>query len=252
MTADPAAWNFVVVSVDAKVPYADVVAYAAAQQRQVREHFAPTWQLPTTTVVRAAYPGSPRVPGEVVVYLHDQATAGSDAGTLAYHTTEPDGTPACPVFCGLAEALGEHWTKAASHEVLETLGDPRLRRCVEVSDGSIWDVEVCDRVEQDEYQVDGVWLSNFNTPECFEPPDQWPPGMKFDWMALSTAPNQVRPGGYAQKYAGSKWVNVGELSAYRAAVRDAGVGRGARRASRHAPWWRVAARWLDQLAWRGN
>ena len=241
--ADPAVWNFAVLLVEAKLAPQEVAAYAAAQQRQVREHFAPAWQLPATTTVRVITDRAQAAPGEVVVYLHDDVTPGSPAGALAYHTQEPDGTPACHVFCGLAEKCFEVWTKASSHEVLETLGDPRVRRCVEVlTDGSIWDVEVCDRVEQDQYPIDGVLLSNFCTPECFEPPDSPPPGTKYDYMGLCTSPNQVRPGGYAQKYVpGTGWSQVGQMSEYRGTLADAGIGRIVRREARNPaprPWWR--------------
>lgn len=232
--ADPAVWNFAVLVVEAKLAAADVAAYAAAQQRQVREHFAPAWQLPQTTIVRVIADKSQAQPGEVVVYLHDDVTPGAPSGAIAYHCQEPDGTPACHVFCGLAARCFEVWTKAASHEVLETLADPRLRQCVEVlTDGSIWDTEVCDRVEQDQYPIDGVLLSNFCTPECFQPPDSLA-GVKFDYMGLCTAPNQVRPGGYAQKYVpGTGWSTTGQMSEYRATLADAGIGRVARREARN-------------------
>lgn len=233
----PAAWNFVVVEVDSGTASAEVAAYAAAQQRQVREHFAPTWQLPETSVVRVAANQQDVQPGEVEVRLLKNPTM---QGAIAYHAQKPDGTPICYVFVGLSLQLGQPWTVPASHEVLETLGDPRLRRCVEMmTDGSIWDTEVCDRVEQDWYQIDGVWLSNFNTPECFEPDASPAPGTKFDWLGKSTAPNQVRPGGYAQKYAGTKWSQVGQMSAYRQALADLGLGRVTRRAGRRKRSWVV-------------
>lgn len=241
--ADPVVWNFAVLIVEAKLTAAEVTAYAAAQQRQVREHFAPAWQLPVTTTVRFISVKSQAVPGEVIVYLHDDVTPGAPDGAIAYHCQEPDGTPACHVFCGLAARCFEIWTKAASHEVLETLGDPRLRRCVEmITDGSIWDTEICDRVEQDQYPIDSIVMSNFNTPEAFEPPTAAFAGMKYDYMGLSTSPNQVRTGGYAQKYvSGTGWSQVGEMSEYRATLAGAGIGRTVRRQARNPSprsWWR--------------
>lgn len=228
---------FVVVDVDAGVPLADRVAYAAAQQRQLREHFASMWDgLGSDATVRAATPDAqPRV-GEIVIQLLKNPPADV-TGALAFHSTQPDGTPICYVFVGLLASIGEGWTSAASHEVLEVLGDPRLRLCVEMSDGTIWDHEVCDRVENSSYSIDGVLLSDFNSPEAFEPPSSRA-SVRYDWLGLSSSPNQVLPGGYAQKLDLSKgWTQIqnGELSPYRAEMLRLGLSRGARRGLRLAP-----------------
>jgi hypothetical protein len=62
-------------------------------------------------------------------------------------------------------------------------------------------------------------------------------GGAYDWLNLSTAPNQVRPGGYAQQYTtGQGWQQVTDAhvppSAYRQQLRALGISRGAVRASR--------------------
>lgn len=227
-------FDFVVVDVDAGVSLAERQAYAAAQQRQVREHWAPAWQGDPTSVVRVATPDSPAQPGEVQVRLLKTPTQD---GALGYHDQLPDGTPVIYVFVELAKSYGDAWTSVASHEVLEVLGDPRLRRCVEAGDGTVWDSECCDRVEQSNYLVDGVLLSNFNTPECFEPP---PAGTAaYDYLKISSSPNQVLPGGYAQEYrTGAGWTQHGQMSAYRSHLLKMGIGRAARRLARRRPWWR--------------
>ena len=133
--------DFVVVDVDAGVPLAEREAYAAAQQRQLREHFAPLWDgLGESSCVRAATPATPPLAGEVEIRLQKTVTM---QGALAYHDCKPDGTPICYVFTELIEQAGDTWTSAASHEVLETMGDARLHLCVELDDGTIWDREVC-------------------------------------------------------------------------------------------------------------
>ena len=224
-------WQFVVLDAGGSVPAADIVRYAAAQQRQILEHWSGYWRSWGT--VRAGASSTDVRPTEVEVRLLDQPTLD---GALGYHDCKPDGTPIIYVFVGLCRDLGEDWTSVASHEVLEVLGDPYLRLLVEAVDGSIWDREVCDRVEQDSYEIDGVKLSNFNTPACFEPPDNHPAGTKYDYLGLSTGPNEVRPGGYAQKLdpATGKWTQVGQMSAYRTALASCGLSRGARRAARRA------------------
>lgn len=217
--------TIVVVDIDAKVPLIERQAYAAAQQRQLREHLAPVWGLDPLVSVRVATPDAPPAVGEAQLQLIDQPTMD---GALGYHDALPDGTPIDYIFVGLARQLGEAWTSVASHEALEMSVDPFGRRAVQMSDG-FWDQEVADRVERTTYSVDGVLLSNFNTPQCFEPPTNRA-GVKYDWLGLSTRENQVLAGGYAQRFDPKKgWTQVGTASAYRTAIAQCGASRGARR-----------------------
>ena len=233
-------FDFVVVDIDAQTPLPERQAYAAAQQRQLREHIAPAWQGDATMCVRVATPDSAPRPGEVQIRLIGTAPKDQQ-GALGYHAALPDGTPVIYVFLDLALLYGDAWTSIASHEVCEVIGDPRLRLCVEMPDG-IWDREIADRVEGDSYYMDSVQLSNFNYPEAFEPPDDRS-GVQYDQMNLSTAPNQVRPGGYAQHFdPKTGWSQVGEMRGYREHLASLGLGRSARRQDRFTPplsWWRL-------------
>lgn len=229
--------TFVVVDVDAKVPLDERHAYAKAQQRQIHFDYATHWGR--TGSVRVATPDSPPRANEIEVRLINKPTM---SGAVGYHDCKPDGTPIAYVFVGLARDLGMKWTTVASHEVLEIMGDPLLRNAIEMTDG-FWDCEVCDRVEQEEYTVLGVALSNFNYPEAFQPPQELT-GVKFDAMGTSTKPNEVRPGGYAQKFDPKKgWVQVGQMSAYRKTLSDMGLSRGARRRKRY----HVKGTWVTRL-----
>jgi len=101
-----------------------------------------------------------------------------------------------------------------------------------MDDGSIYDCEAADRVEADSYDIDGVTVSNFNTPECFEPPKNLH-GVKFDYLGLSTKPNEIRPGGYAQKFdVHTGWHQIGLMRPYRVVLKNMGMGRGLRRVTR--------------------
>ncbi len=215
----------VIVDVDAHITLTEKVAYAHAQTRQVVEHFSPAFG--PTSVLRVATPEAPAKPGEIQLRLLNKPTMD---GAIGYHDETSDGMPIAYIFCGLAKSLGEAWTSVASHEVLELLADPLLRRAVMMNDG-FWDQEISDRVEQDSYLIDGVKLSNFNLPECFEPPKNMK-GVKFDFMGLSKKPNEVRPGGYAQHFDPAKgWVQItnGEMSAYRTTLSKLAIGRSAQR-----------------------
>ena len=225
--------KFVVVDLSGSISHQDLAAYCAAQQEQLRGHYSNCYdQDAYYDQVRMATPRVPARPGEVGIFLHpDSSQAPEDA--LGVHELSKAGVPLAHVYLDLAKQSGDPWQSIASHEALEARADPRLRLCVELDDGSIWDREICDRVEADTYQVLGVPMSNFNTPECFEPT----PGLvqKYDWMGLSTSPNEIRPGGYAQKYDPAKgWTMVGAMRPYRAAVHALGRTRAARRLARAA------------------
>lgn len=219
--------GIVIVDIDAGLTLAERKEYAAAQQAQLVEDLCPAWDIEPLHV-RAADPSDLPRPGEIQVQLMNKPTLD---GALGYHDSMPDGTPIAYVFVGLAKQFGDEWTSVSSHEVCEFTVDPYLRRAVQMEDG-FWDVEVCDRVEQESYVKSGITLSNFNTPACFEPPT-FREGIRYDFLGLSTKPNEVRPGGYAQHFDTAKgWVQLtnGHMSDYRVELRALAMSRGARRA----------------------
>lgn len=216
-----ALWAFVVVDVDVGLPADEVHAYAQAQQSQIIEDWAPFWK--SWGMVRVGDKLGPQE-DEIEIRLMKHPTID---GALGFHDRKPDGTPIIYVFVELAQAQGDTWTSVASHEVLEVLGDPYLQLCVQIDD-VFWDREVCDRVEADSYVKLGVTLSNFNTPDAFEPGKTG--GERYDFLGLSTAPNQIRKGGYAQRFdTATGWSHAGEMRGYRAQLARLGLSRGARR-----------------------
>ena len=218
--------SVVLVDVDCHLAPADVSAVAAALQRQVLEHFSQSWSVVCS--VRAATPTVPARPDEIQIRLVKVPTM---AGALGYHDVTDAGVPIAYVFPELVDH-GDHWSSVASHELLELLGDPGIHLCVELDNGTIWDLEACDRVESSSYLIDGVQVSNFNTRDAFEPPKK---GARYDWLGLSTAPNQILPGGYAQRFdRDAGWTMVGMQRGYRKAVAAMGLSRGARRRARTA------------------
>jgi hypothetical protein len=269
------AMNFVIVD-NSKAIHRDVlVRYAAAQQRQLREHFAACYDgAGCDDEVIVFDPAHPAPAGAIQILLHPIAPVASD-NALGVHDRAPTGTPTIDVYLDLIARSGDRWESVASHEVLETRADPRLHACVELDDGTIWDREICDRVEAESYEVDGVPLSNFNTPECFEPPQGHTKRagsiddltrlimtlpepartraveatkdsgricvydgrlyISYDWMGLSTRPNEIRSGGYAQQYNPRRgWTSHGAMRSYRQELATRGLSRAATRRSRSA------------------
>jgi hypothetical protein len=76
--------------------------------------------------------------------------------------------------------LVEGWSRDFSHELIEMLEDPTLEVRY-VHDGSTWQREIADPVEGLGYRLDGVYVSDFVTP-------QW-------YAGASTGPNLLCQGG---------------------------------------------------------
>ncbi len=216
----------VIVNVDTDVTDQDITRGAAALQRQVLEHFFPRWGVPAT--VRAAAASGAPGPDDWVLQLRRTPTLD---GALGVHQVTLDNRPALFDFPVLDAQDGVPWTVTASHEVLETLADPWLRRGVQDDDGVWWAVEICDAVEADTYEIDGVRVSNFCLPAWGEPRGIRP-GVTYDHMGLCTRPWEVRAGGYAQRFepATGTWNQVGQMRPAKRTLHGLGLGRTARRA----------------------
>lgn len=222
--------SIAIVDVDSGVPIDEIQKVAAALQRQVREHFAPAWGIGDLAIVHGVLSVAPRNVGPDEWRLELRKVPTID-GALGYHDETADGMPLLYVFPELCAQDGTTWSSCASHEILEALADPYLRRLVQLNDGRIAALEACDQVEALSYEIDGVQVSNFNTPANFEPPKNLA-GVTFDYLGKQTAPFQVLDGGYAQVLDPTRgWVQLGTSRSYRRRVAELGLSRGVRRAS---------------------
>jgi len=206
---------------------------ANALTKQANLHFAlpPPFGYGVGATVRVATPKTPPKPDEWVLGLFSEP---DQPDALGYHDQSEHGLPMLKVFPMLDTQDGTSWSVTASHEVLETLADPNLARCAQAPDGKFWAYEVCDAVETDTYEIDGVTLSNFVLPPYFEPPAKLD-GVKFDHMGLIKKPYEIRPGGYGQYWSTNGWKQVLAHKGPRAArlkIGEMRIGRGAHRAGR--------------------
>jgi hypothetical protein len=235
--------KFAIIDLTGKLAAADLAAYAVAQETQLRQDVAPLHEgVGSDAAVRAIAGAAELEPGEVPVYWNANApTDAASAGAIALHDRLPDGTPIINGYADLAAESDDPWTAVLSHEVIETLIDPDLDGCCELSDGTIIDHEACDRVQAQSYEKNGVTLSSFNSRWCFAPPagGALPPGEKYDFLGSSTSGNQTMPGGYSQTFtSGEGWRMVEDdmvpQSLYRRRLHELGLSRRARRAARAA------------------
>jgi hypothetical protein len=155
---------------------------ANAIQRQVTEHFEPVWGA---SAIVSAFPTVDDVPeGYATVAITGQPLP---LGRGGFHY--PDGGAGALVQYDGADGS---WTIAASHEILEMIADPLGTRYVfapsladdkrnkpEDSDGDVDEkrerqgmveylVEVCDPVQADSYDIDGIWVSDFIFPAFYD------------------------------------------------------------------------------------
>ena len=194
--------DILVVNKSALIGDKDIVPVIAALNKLVLLDFAPRWGTPGML-----YYGSAPV-GASVFTLQDSL---DNPNALAYHVDENN------VIAGFidvkgSEASGTPWPLPLGHEFLETLADPL---CSRMAPNDIDIVEVCDPVEEDTWEIDGVPITNFVYPNYFGFDDS---GAPWDKMGNLTGPAPVlRPGGYIMQLVGSQWTNTyGDRKGYMA------------------------------------
>ena len=92
--------------------------------------------------------------------------------SIGYHFVD-NKVPHIVIFAGLAQQGGIPWTMTFSHELLESLVDPKDETIFKIGN-DIYEPEICDPVQYQAYPIDGVWVSNFVTPEWFDKPPRTP------------------------------------------------------------------------------
>jgi hypothetical protein len=179
-----------IVSETADLSVGSVIRVAAAIQKQVIRDFAPAWGVSATVSAFARLEDVPPDYWRILI-----VTAIDVAGLEGTHQDQ-NGQPYALV------RLDSQWPSTASHECLEMLADPSGNRLVggpsvQPEQGLVrYLVEVCDPLQgaTNGYQVDGVMLADFYTPQYFESAPT--PGVRYCVTGRITRPLQVLPGGY--------------------------------------------------------
>ncbi len=171
------------------VPFDEVTRVAAALQIQVSRDFEPVWEIKASVAAFQTLDDLPVGTWPVMIVNHVDGAAGIHL--------DDDGEP-----FALAEAGPiDEWPLTASHEVLEMLVDPLGRRLTNGASkngaGTVrYLVEVCDPSEarQFGYDIDGIFVSDFYTPQFFD--TQQTPGVRYSFREAVKQPLQVLRGGY--------------------------------------------------------
>jgi hypothetical protein len=166
----------------------ELTRVGAALQKQVTRDFAKLWKVRSTVSAFASLDDVPIDYWPVIIVEDVEGAAG-------VHLDE-QGQPFALV------EIGDEWSATASHETLEMLADPFGNRLVagpspKPGQGRVeFLVEVCDPSEAGDfgYTVNGVRVSDFYTPNYFDPESA--SGVRYSFTGAITAPRQVLKGGY--------------------------------------------------------
>lgn len=180
--------NIALVSLSARVGFGEIAEVAGAVLRQVNEHFSPIWNHNASITPYASVEDVP------LGYWRVTIVEGKPQQLKGIHLARDNNT-------GQPYALvsdeGE-WSIAVSHEILEMIVDPTFS---ELRAGYLpggqrvsFLVEVCDPCQAITYTVNGCAVSDFITPEYFEP-DSRNDG-RFSYYGSIKQPHTVAPYGY--------------------------------------------------------
>lgn len=133
------------------------------------------------------------------------ADTSDEANAAGYHEDQSD-VPIGYAFVKSTMDAGMMPSVTISHEILEMLGDPFINSAEQWADfpNPVWlSLELCDPVEDDAlgYQVGGIQMSNFVTPDYFIPGSEGP----WDFQKHLSAANTLTDGGYQLEWTLKGW-----------------------------------------------
>jgi hypothetical protein len=183
-------FHVALVSTTPKVSLASLALVSAAAQKQVSRDFGPMWNIEATV---DAFEKLEDVP---VGYWHVLLQGELPSGAAGLHTRDDNKQPFALV------ALTTNWPVFMSHEVLEMLADPqgsltRAGNSLRSSQGRVeYLIEVCDPCQASRfaYTVDSVMVSDFYTPQYFDPVKS--SGVRYSFSGKIRGPREVLDGGY--------------------------------------------------------
>ena len=223
--------NLGLVSQSALVKQKDLNIVAAAMQKQVVRDFGPIWSVQATVDAFEALEDLPL--GYWSIVIRDDI--GFDAAGIHL---DNDGQPFALVS---SSADRDIWALTTSHEILEMLADPFGNRLVagdspKPGQGRVaFLVEVCDPSESAQfgYSVNGILVSDFYTPNYFDPVVN--SATRYSFTNAIQRPRQVLRGGYLSWEdptsgewwqetwfggASSRFVSLGKLSSSQGSIRS--------------------------------
>lgn len=233
---------------EGKISDQEVQRVIRAINRQINEDFEPYWSFGAKLRLEGNASNKPNMQsasdmrGDAILYLWDKTNLKGAAG---YHKTNNKGIPCGYVFVELSGELQEDWSITLSHEALELIGDPQVNLMVQGPNphGTKKQVfhfyEMCDAVQDEWYEIDGVKVSNFVLPLYFTAGEESSGRNDFlgrEYRGKKLKSFGINPGGYISYFnpATGKWDEFCRRGDQRAAARmeikkRAGTGRSIQR-----------------------
>lgn len=166
-----------------------------ALQKFLNQCFVPIWGTPAK-LVKATKPLS----GAWTIVFLDDADAEQ---ALGYHDLTKDGLPLSKVFVKTTINAGDKVSVTACHELAEMMVDPAINLWVDGPNGTNYAYEMCDAVEEEEFPIDEIAMSDFVYPAYFEA-FRTPNSVQFDYLKKVSKPFQILKGGYSLVRNGGK------------------------------------------------
>jgi hypothetical protein len=159
-----------------------------ALQAYVDQHLAAVWH--EHCILRVTNTPDPKNWQLVFVDTADVA------GALGYHELTKSGMPISYIFVKTTQQNGGDVAVTASHEVAEMLVDPGIQMWALGPNNVLYAYESADAVEETDFLVNGIRMSNFQYPAWFEG-FRRPGSTQFDHLNLCKKPFQLLKGGYS-------------------------------------------------------
>ena len=179
----------------------DFSSLVAALQQFLDRCFTPVWGTPARLVETTGFRK-----GAWALVLLDTADV---ADALGYHDLTPDGLPLSKVFVKTTLDAGQKVSVTACHELAEMLVDPAIN-LVATGPGSgnaFYAYETADAVEEAEFEIDHIAMSDFVFPAWFEA-FRKAGSAQFDYLKKVRRPFQILRGGYMSVFRNGSWSQV--------------------------------------------
>jgi len=161
-----------------------------ALQDFLDELFVPVWGTPAKLVKTT----KPRPGAWHLIFLDHAGSEGADS----FHDITYSGMPVAKVFVKPALKSDEVISVTACHELLEMLVDPSATLWCDGPHGTVWAYEVCDVVEDEKIDFNGIAMSDFVYPAFF---DLFRlkrfKSAQFDYLKKVKRPFQILEDGYS-------------------------------------------------------
>src|SRR5437762_12734002 len=168
-------------------------------QKFVDQYFVPVWGTPARLVRTTGF----RKGAWALAFL-DRADV---ANALGYHDLTPDGLPLSKVFVKTTLAANQKVSVTACHELAEMLVDPAINLASTGPGNVFYAYETADAVEEEEFLIDRIPMSDFVYPAWFEG-FRKPGSAQFDYLKKVRRPFQILPGGYMPVFKNGRWTQI--------------------------------------------